>query len=73
MTLILETVAGPIRSATYLPSTPEHVLWGRLPCGADDATLSVEPGTEVTTDTISRDGILQDQDQDFAPVERGMR
>lgn len=64
MTPILETGTGPIRSATYLPSTPEHVLWGRLPCGADDAVLSVEPGTEVTVDTISHEGILEDQGRD---------
>ena len=43
----LETGAGPIRGATYLPSTPEHVLWGRLPCAADEPVERVEPGTEV--------------------------
>lgn len=64
MTSFLETGTGPIRSATYLPSTPEHVLWGRLPCGADDAVLTVDPGTEVTIDTISHEGILEDQGRD---------
>jgi acetamidase/formamidase len=63
-TPILQTGEGPIRSATYLPSTPEHVLWGRLPCGSDDAVLTVDPGTEVTFDTVSHEGILEDQGRD---------
>ncbi|GAB2876276.1 acetamidase/formamidase family protein [Nocardioides pacificus] len=69
--MILETGAGPIRSATYLPSTLDHVLWGRLPCAADSPVLSVDPGTEVTIDTISHEGLLEDQGRDprafFAP------
>ena len=60
----LETGAGPIRGATYLPSTPEHVLWGRLPCAADEPVERVEPGTEVTFDTVSHEGILEDQGRD---------
>ncbi|MEP9363908.1 acetamidase/formamidase family protein [Nocardioides sp. CN2-186] len=57
--------------AAYLPSTPDLVLWGRLPCAADHPVLSVEPGTAVTFDTISHEGILEDQGRDpeafFAP------
>ena len=57
--------------SAYLPSTPDQVLWGRLPCAADAAVLTVEPGTEVTFDTISHEGILEDQGRDpeafFAP------
>ncbi len=60
----LETGAGPIRGSTYLPSTPEHVLWGRLPCAADEPVERVEPGTEVTFDTVSHEGILEDQGRD---------
>src|SRR6478735_5843086 len=60
----LETGAGPIRGTTYLPSTPEHVLWGRLPCAADPPVERVEPGTEVTFDTVSHEGILEDQGRD---------
>jgi acetamidase/formamidase len=40
------------------------VLWGRLPCATDDAVLTVEPGTEVTFDTVSHEGILEDQGRD---------
>jgi acetamidase/formamidase len=60
----LETGTGQIRGATYLPSTPENVLWGRLPCATDDVVEKVEPGTEVTFDTVSHEGILEDQGRD---------
>jgi acetamidase/formamidase len=55
---------GPIRSTTYLPADPEQVLWGRLPCEADSPVLTVDSGTEVTIDTISHEGILEDQGRD---------
>ncbi|MBM9459989.1 acetamidase/formamidase family protein [Nocardioides sp. zg-536] len=60
----LQPGTGPIRSATYLPAEPDTVLWGRLPCGTDTPVLTVEPGTEVTIDTISHEGILEDQGRD---------
>ena len=58
---------GPIRSATYLPAEPSDVLWGQLPCATDDAVLTIDPGTEVTIDTISHEGILEDQGRN--PIE----
>jgi len=61
---VLQPGSGPIRGSAYLPSTPDHVLWGRLPCATDDAVLTVEPGTEVTFDTVSHEGILEDQGRD---------
>jgi acetamidase/formamidase len=51
-------------AAVYLPSTPETVLWGRLPCGADAPVLSVPSGTVVTIDALSHEGLLADQGQD---------
>jgi acetamidase/formamidase len=72
---ILQPGSGPIRAAHYLPATTDHVLWGRLPCGADEAVLTVDPGDEVTFDTISHEGILEDQGRDprafFATHGRG--
>lgn len=62
--MILQPGAGPIRSATYLPAEPGTVHWGRLPCAGDDPVLSVDPGTEVTFDTVSHEGILEDQGRD---------
>jgi acetamidase/formamidase len=57
----LQPGTGPIRSSTYLPAEVDSVLWGRLPCAADSPVLTVDPGTEVTYDTISHEGILEDQ------------
>ncbi|KQW46068.1 acetamidase [Nocardioides sp. Root1257] len=61
---VLQPGSGPIRGDRYLPSTADHVLWGRLPCAGDDPVLTVEPGTEVTFDTVSHEGILEDQGRD---------
>ena len=60
----LQPGQGPLRSATYLPADPSQVLWGRLPCEADSPVLTLDPGTEVTIDTISHEGILEDQGRD---------
>jgi len=63
---VLQPGSGAIPAATYLPSTPEHVLWGRLPCAADRPVRTVDPGTEITVDTVSHEGILEDQGRDPA-------
>ncbi|MFJ3381686.1 acetamidase/formamidase family protein [Curtobacterium sp. NPDC090217] len=47
-----------------LGSTPDDVLWGRLPSRADVPALTVAPGSVVTVDTVSHEGILPDQGQD---------
>ncbi|WZH50507.1 MAG: acetamidase/formamidase family protein [Nocardioides alkalitolerans] len=60
----LDAGVGPVRAATYLPSTPDHLLWGRLPCRTDAPVLRVDPGTEVTVDTLSHEGVLADQGRD---------
>ncbi|MFH5821138.1 acetamidase/formamidase family protein [Georgenia sp. AZ-5] len=60
----LQTGAGPIRARHYLPADPGTTLWGRLPCAADSPVLTVEPGAEVTIDTLSHEGILEDQGRD---------
>jgi len=61
---ILQPGTGPIPGDHYLPATPETVLWGRLPCAADAPVLTVEPGAVVTIDTVSHEGILEDQGKD---------
>ena len=60
---ILQPGEGPIRG-TYLPADPARVFWGRLPAGADAPALEVDPDTEVTIDTISHEGVLDDQGSD---------
>lgn len=48
----------------YLPATVATTLWGRLPCEADEPVLTVRPGAQVSIDTISHEGILEDQGRD---------
>jgi acetamidase/formamidase len=60
---ILQPGEGPIRG-TYLPADPAAVFWGRLPSGADTPVLEVDPDTLVTIDTISHEGVLDDQGSD---------
>lgn len=61
---ILQPDIGPIPGDHYLRSTPETVMWGRLPCRTDIAVLTVSPGQTVTIDTVSHEGILEDQGKD---------
>ena len=61
---ILQPGTGPLAARHYLSATAETVLWGRLPCARDRAVLTVEPGDEVTIDTISHEGLLEDQGRD---------
>jgi acetamidase/formamidase len=63
MSTVLQPGEGPIRG-TYLPADPAAVFWGRLPSGSDTPVLEVDPGTEVTIDTISHEGVLDDQGSD---------
>lgn len=63
---ILQPGRGPIRAVTYLPADPAAVFWGRLPCAADQPVLEIDAGTEVTIDTISHEGVLDDQGSDPA-------
>jgi len=63
-TQILQPGTGPLSGDHYLPSTPETVLWGRLACASDPWVLEVEPGESVTIDTVSHEGILEDQGSD---------
>ena len=48
----------------HLASTPNTVLWGRLPCAKDSAVLTIGNGDSVTIDTVSHEGILEDQGRD---------
>lgn len=48
----------------YLGSDAESVLWGRLPCASDRPVLTIDSGTEVVIDTLSHEGLLEDQGRD---------
>jgi acetamidase/formamidase len=48
----------------YLDATPSTTLWGYLPGESDSPVLTVDPGEQVTIDTVSHEGILEDQGRD---------
>ncbi len=61
---ILQPGGGEIPGEHYLPATTTTVFWGRLPCGADAPVLTVADGATVTIDTVSHEGVLEDQGKD---------
>jgi acetamidase/formamidase len=65
MTLeIRQPGVGEIPGDHYLPSSPATVRWGRLACATDAPVLSIAAGETVTIDTVSHEGILDDQGKD---------
>jgi acetamidase/formamidase len=60
----LQPGRGKIEGRHYLPSTPETVTWGELPNALTRPVLSVDSGATVTVDTVSQEGILDDQGRD---------
>lgn len=61
---ILAAGRGRVSGADYLPCRPEEVFWGRLPCASDRPVVSVRPGESLTVDTLSHEGLLEDQGRD---------
>ena len=61
---VLQRGTGPIPGDHYLPASPDTVLWGRLPCATDAAVLTIGQGDTVTFDTVSHEGILEEQGKD---------
>ncbi|TCO51147.1 secreted protein [Kribbella antiqua] len=64
---ILQPGKGPIHGKHYLKSTPDQVRWGYVPSLDSEPVLRVRSGDTVTVDTVSHEGILEDQGRD--PVE----
>lgn len=52
---------GPYKGNFYVPSTLETIQWGYLPNRDKPAVLSVPSGSIVTFDTVSHEGLLEDQ------------
>lgn len=61
---ILQTGDHLPAQARYLASTLENVMWGRLPCATDVPVLRIDSGDRVIIDTLSHEGILEDQGRD---------
>lgn len=60
-TPILQPNEGPIDAQHYLPSTPANVRWGWLPTARTAPVLTMRSGETVSIDTVSHEGILEDQ------------
>ena len=63
-TAILNPGQGRIDGEHYLPVTPETCRWGWWPNRLTRPVLSVADGAVVTIDTLSHEGILEDQGRD---------
>lgn len=48
----------------YIPSSLENITWGNLPNRDSNPIMSVTSGSTVTIDTVSHEGILEDQGRD---------
>jgi acetamidase/formamidase len=60
-------VPGPsvkLQSDYYVPITPESIRWGYLPDNAAKPIVSLKSGATVTFDTLSHEGVLEDQGRD---------
>jgi len=64
--VLLLSIAGcasvPYSVDTHVRSTPETVVWGQLP-GGRAPVARVQPGTTMSIDTISHQGIINGTDQ----------
>ncbi len=55
---------GRIGSDQYLPVNPDTSCWGWWPDKATEPVLVVDDGAVVTVDTLSHEGIMEDQGRD---------
>jgi acetamidase/formamidase len=60
----LESGTGPIPGGHYLTSLPGEVQWGWLPNRDTAPVLKVLSGETVTIDTVSHEGLMEDQGSD---------
>ncbi|MFJ4655223.1 acetamidase/formamidase family protein [Nocardia sp. NPDC088792] len=63
---LLQPSSGTISGDVYLDADPDRVSWGLLPNALAKPVLTVISGTVVCVDTISHEGILEDQGRDPA-------
>lgn len=61
---ILQPGTGTLRGDHYLPCDPDRVSWGWLPDRTTAPALAIRSGESVTVDTVSHEGILEDQGRD---------
>lgn len=61
---LLQPGQGPIDGAHYLPSEAANIRWGILPNRDSAPVLRVPDGSTVTIDSVSHEGLLEDQGRD---------
>lgn len=64
MTRVLQARADPRSADHYLRCTPETVSWGTLPTPNTVPVLAVESGASIIFDTVSQEGLMEDQGRD---------
>jgi hypothetical protein len=58
------TVPGMKDKVYYVPSTLETIQWGYLPNAATKPVLTIPSGATVVFDTLSHEGLIEDQGHD---------
>jgi len=58
--------SGDYKGNYYVPSTLDTITWGYLPNRDAKPVMSVASGSVVTFDTVSHEGLLEDQGRDAA-------
>jgi acetamidase/formamidase len=61
---VLQAHQGPIPGEHYLASTLDTVVWGVLPAEGDPYAAEMRSGETITIDTLSHEGVLEDQGRD---------
>ncbi len=61
---VLQPGEGSYKGQHQLRTTPDTVLWGYLPNATSAPVLTVAPGDTVSVDTMSHEGLLEDQGRD---------
>lgn len=61
---VLQPGQGDTPGDHYLPSNPDQVLWGYVPNVHATAVMQMRSGQTVTIDSVSHEGILEDQGRD---------
>ena len=63
-TVVLQPGGGPVHGLHHLPTRPDTALWGLLPDASTEAVIAVADGDTVTVDTLSHEGVLDEQGRD---------
>ncbi|MBP1054584.1 acetamidase/formamidase family protein [Rhodococcus qingshengii] len=61
---ILQAGIYPGSADHYLWCTPDTVSWGTLPTATTEPVLTLDSGETVTFDTVSQEGLMEDQGRD---------